>query len=160
MQDQDDEWNTVVNVKKIKNQERLAEKKKQREEYEKYKLEQERLARGLQEEEEPEDTTKITMGADFDELVSIQAKKDKEVCFEFFSRVSHSEAKKQQKAKEQAKKQQEQKPGKVKKESAAAIAARVCSFFFSIHSLISFSRLLRHPVKKRLHHFVPSSRPP
>lgn len=79
MQEQeDDEWSTVVNVKRIKNQERLAEKRRQREEYERWKLEQERLEQGI-EEDETEDTTNITMGADFDELVSQQAKKDKEV---------------------------------------------------------------------------------
>jgi hypothetical protein len=78
MEQEEDEWNTVVNVKRIRNQERLAEKRKQREEYDKWKLEQDRLDQGLQDEDE-EDATKITMGADFDELVTLQAKKEKEV---------------------------------------------------------------------------------
>jgi len=79
MDDGEENWSTVINTKKIKSLERRDEKRRLRLEFEQQKREEEMLARGeVLEESDDENTTPITLGADFNELVRVQEKKEKE----------------------------------------------------------------------------------
>ena len=81
MEEEEDEWSTVVNTKKIKSLEKREERRRIKAEYERLKLQEEMLARGetLEESDDDDDATPITIGADFDEIVRVAEKKEKEV---------------------------------------------------------------------------------
>lgn len=79
--EEDEDFVTVVNTKRIKNLERIERNKAKRLEYEKYKLEQALLEQANDEPEEEEDSNKIqiTLDADFEDLVNMRAQKDAQV---------------------------------------------------------------------------------
>jgi hypothetical protein len=112
MSDDEENWSTVVNTKKIKSLEKRDEKRRARLEYEQLKREEELLAQGIILEESDEDTTPITIGADFNELVRVQEKKEKE------------ESKKQA-ATKQANKQKKETTSAPKLQAARTLSAKV-----------------------------------